>query len=221
MSVSADRVRVFGPDAETYLQGQLSQDVLGMTDGDQRWSFVLAPNGHIDAFVRVLWVGPEEFALDVESGSGEQLLARLKRFLLRTKAEVTLDAGAGTPFAVDEHARIEAGIPSMAQDFDDRTVPAETGWVGRSVSFTKGCYTGQELVARMDSRVADPPRRLVRLSGPTVAVGAALAVDGVEVGAVTSADAGIGLAYVKRGTSLEGEALVGGEPVQLLGPVDA
>lgn len=192
-----------------------------METGEQRWSFLLAPNGHIDAFLRVERLATEEFALDVEAGFGEQTLARLTRFLLRTKAEVTLVSGGGSPFAADERARIEAGLPSMGNDIDERTVPAETGWVEQSVSFTKGCYTGQELVARMDSRVAEPPRRLVRIEGATLAVGAAIAVDGADVGTVTSAAGGIGLGYVKRGTALEGDATIDGAPAVLRGAVGA
>ena len=217
-----DRVLVVGSDAESYLQGQLSQDVAGMVAGDARWSFVLAPNGHIDAFVRVHRVGAEEFALDVESGFGDQLLARLTRFLLRTKAEVTLVPGGGEAFAPDDRTRIELGIPSMATDIDDRTVPAETGWVTDAVSFTKGCYTGQELVARMDSRVAEPPRRLGRIAATTpLEPGATVVVAGAEVGVVTSAAGDIGLGYLKRGAALEGDAEAGGAPVRLRGPVGA
>src|SRR5689334_7335066 len=98
-----------------------------MAPSDQRWSFVLAPNGHIDAFVRVTRDPSGAFLLDVEAGSGDRLLARVTRFLLRTKAEVTLEPGAGASFAVDERARIEAGLPSMEHEIDERTVPAETG----------------------------------------------------------------------------------------------
>lgn len=216
----ADRVLIAGPDAASYLQGQLSQDVESLSLDENRWTFVLDPTGHIDAFGQVMRIGEQQFAVDVEAGSGERLLARLTRFLLRTKADVTLEPGGGTPFAVDERARIEAGIPSMANEIDERTVPAETGWVADAVSFTKGCYTGQELVARMDSRVAEPPRRLVRIEGPVTA-GAAISVDGAEVGRVTSAVDGVGLGYVKRGTALEGDATADGAPVQLRGPVGA
>lgn len=48
--------------------------------------------------------------------------------------------------------RIEAGEPMMGRDVDTKTIPQETGLVPEAVSFTKGCYLGQELVARIDSR---------------------------------------------------------------------
>ncbi len=220
-----DIVRVAGADAAAYLQGQLSQDVAALAVGDATWSFVLAPNGHIDAFARVTRSANDAFVLEVDSRFGEVTAARLRRFLLRTKATISVEADV----AEDEPdlTRIQTGRPAMAAEIDERTVPAETGWVDRSVSFTKGCYTGQELVARMDSRVADPPRRLVHLTvaAASVARGAPIVVDGAEVGAVTSAAARgadvIALGYVKRGAPLEGPATVGGAVATLDGAVGA
>ena len=188
-----DIVRVEGPDAATFLQGQLSQDL----DGGGEWTFVLEPSGHIVALARLTRDG-EAFALEVDAGLGERVEARLRKFLLRTKATITREPG-----ATDEAARVAEGRPG-APEFDERAVPAETGWTDRAVSFTKGCYTGQELVARMDSRVAEPPRRLVRItSDEDLVPGAPIVVDGVEVGRVTSAAGRLGLGYVKRGSTLD------------------
>jgi folate-binding protein YgfZ len=200
----ADFVRIEGPDAATFLQGQLSQDL----ESDGEWTFVLEPSGHVVALARLTRDG-EAFALEVDGGLGARVEARLRKFLLRTKATITLEPGE----ADDVAARIAEGRPG-APEFDDRSVPAETGWADRAVSFTKGCYTGQELVARMDSRVAEPPRRLVRITGD-VAVGAPIEVDGAEVGHVTSAAGGAALGYVKRGARTTGEAIVGGAAVQM------
>ena len=220
MTLPVDVVRVAGADAASYLQGQLSQDIAAIAVGDVAYSFLLAPAGKIDAFVRVARVGEDDFELRVDAGSGGAVEARLRRFLLRTKATITLEPAPETAVSVeDEAARVEAGVLSMANEIDDRTVPAETGWVGRAVSFTKGCYTGQELVARMDSRVAEPPRRLVRLAVTAATRGDAIAVNGNEVGTVTSAVAGAALGYAKRGTDLDGAADVGGEPATILGAV--
>jgi folate-binding protein YgfZ len=108
-----------------------------------------------------------------------------------------------------EALRIECGVPAMGRELTDRTIPAEAGQsvIDRSVSFTKGCYTGQELVARIDSRGGNVPRRLrgLVLDGEGLpAPGAAVRVGDDEVGTVTSAawsdrlDAVIALAYVKR-----------------------
>jgi folate-binding protein YgfZ len=112
----------------------------------------------------------------------------------------------GTPEQY-EALRIECGVPAMGKELTERTIPAEAGVVERSVSFTKGCYTGQELVARIDSRGGNVPRRLrgLVLDGDDLpAAGTALTIEGAEVGAVTSSarsprlDAVVALAYVKR-----------------------
>ena len=73
-----------------------------------------------------------------------------------------------------ESVRVEAGIPVMGAELDDRTIPAEAELLERAVSFTKGCYTGQELVARLDSRgnrVARHLRGLVMGARPTATPG--------------------------------------------------
>ena len=114
-----------------------------------------------------------------------------------------------------EAVRIEAGIPAMGRELTERTIPAEAGVVERTVSFTKGCYTGQELVARIDSRGGNVPRRL---RGVLVAtnllppVGATLVVGDREVGSLTSVAeslerrAPVALAYVRREVEPPAEA---------------
>ncbi len=93
-----------------------------------------------------------------------------------------------------EAARIRAGWPAMGRELTERTIPAEVGGlVESSVSFTKGCYTGQELVARIDSRGGNVPRpvRLLEIRGDgDVEPGDEIAVDGKAVGEITSAAAG-------------------------------
>ena len=92
-----------------------------------------------------------------------------------------------------EVARIRAGWPAMGRELTERTIPAEiAGLVESSVSFTKGCYTGQELVARIDSRGGNVPRpvRLLEIRGDDeVSPGDEITVDGKAVGAITSAAA--------------------------------
>ncbi|HYI60809.1 MAG TPA: hypothetical protein VEW93_03280 [Acidimicrobiales bacterium] len=114
--------------------------------------------------------------------------------------------------------RIACGVPAMGAEITPEVIPAELGpWViGASVSFTKGCYTGQELVARIDSRGGNVPRHLRGLvvAGPPPAPGTALEVEGRQVGAVTSAavDAGgrtVALALVHRSVAAPAEVGVG------------
>lgn len=85
-----------------------------------------------------------------------------------------------------EALRIECGVPVMGAELTEATIPAEAGqWlIDASVSFTKGCYTGQELVARIDSRGGQVPRPLrgLRLGDDQVPVGATLHAAGAEAG---------------------------------------
>jgi hypothetical protein len=71
---------------------------------------------------------------------------------------------AGPPAGVwaYEALRIEAGAPRLGLDMDERAIPNELGWLGVGVHLDKGCYRGQETVARVHN-LGRPPRRLVRL----------------------------------------------------------
>jgi folate-binding protein YgfZ len=126
--------------------------------------------------------------------------------------DVTVPEGVpeGTPDDYDR-LRIGAGVPVVGAELTADTIPAEAGVVARSVSFTKGCFTGQELVARIDSRGGNVPRHLrgVVVEGedaPTV--GADIRVDGDVVGSLTSVapatgdSPSIGLCYVKRAVAV-------------------
>ena len=114
--------------------------------------------------------------------------------------------------------RIEMGVPAMGSELDERTIPAEAGVVPHTVSFTKGCYTGQELVARIDSRGGNVPRHLravvVAADSDPPPVGAAVQADGKDVGALTSVGvsprlgAPVALAYVGRAVSPPAEVTV-------------
>jgi len=115
--------------------------------------------------------------------------------------------------------RIGANWPSEAE-IDGRATPAMSGIVGHTVNFEKGCYTGQEFVARVHYRDATPPRRLVQIAfkpGSAVAGGVEVMIDGEPVGTVTSAvDAvGIGLGYCKRSIEMPAEGVVGSIAVAL------
>jgi folate-binding protein YgfZ len=85
------------------------------------------------------------------------------------------------------------------------TLPAATGVVSIAVSFTKGCYPGQELVERMDSRGSTAPKNLRLLTGSIVdnaKPGDAVVVNGEAVGEFTSVADGCALAYVARAVEL-------------------
>jgi folate-binding protein YgfZ len=124
-----------------------------------------------------------------------------------------------------EALRVEAGIPAMGKELDERTIPAEAGLLDATVSFTKGCYTGQELVARLESRGNRVARRLrgvvlldahPGIDGASGVVGAALYHEGSQkaAGVCTSAAwcPGLGavaaLAYVHRSVPVPGRVRV-------------
>jgi folate-binding protein YgfZ len=237
--IARDVVRAEGPDTATFLQGQLSQDVDALAVGHDAMSFLLQPQGKVDAWLRVFRVADDHFELDLDPGFGEAVAARLERFKLRTKCELTVEpsvpvvavrgqtpAGGRTtwwpgidggdlfgdaappPDAVEldrdgyEELRITYGVPAMGAELTEDTIPAEAGdWVvATSVSFTKGCFTGQELVARIDSRGGNVPRhlRVLDVDGPPPAPGTDLLLDGAVVGRITSSSGPVALAYVKR-----------------------
>lgn len=119
-----------------------------------------------------------------------------------------------------ECLRISYAIPRMGAELMEGMIPAETNLVARSVSFTKGCYTGQELIARLDSRGNKVPRNLCRVLGNEVFTSGA-EIQGLQgtVGFVTSAAhsvAGtIGLGYVSRSFEIPGRATIGDSSVQV------
>ena len=101
-------------------------------------------------------------------------------------------------------ARVEAGWPAMgAEIVTGETIPGETGIVSVAVSYTKGCYPGQELVERMDSRGADAPRRLRLIDVDDGAQpGDPVVHDGKEVGHLTSVAGRRAIAKVRRGVDV-------------------
>jgi aminomethyltransferase len=89
-----------------------------------------------------------------------------------------------------ELARIAAGVPRFGAELDDTAMPAEVGVVARAISFTKGCYPGQEPVARLHHRGhANRGLRALEVEGPVPPRGASLYAGEREVGRVTSAGA--------------------------------
>lgn len=212
LDAAADVVVVSGPDALSYLHSQVSQDIRDLQVGEARWTFVLQPTGKIDALALVRRVGEEIYEFATDPGAGSQLEARLARFKIRVKADIELREASGSTPAELEHERIERGWPRIgAEIIPGETIPAETGLTPVAVDFRKGCYPGQELVERMDSRGAAPPRSLRRF---TVEPGAApgdpvLDTSGAEVGRLTSVSGSTALGYVKRDADL-GEPIVHG-----------
>jgi folate-binding protein YgfZ len=104
----------------------------------------------------------------------------------------------------------------MGTELTDDTIPGEAGaWViDASVSFTKGCYTGQELVARIDSRGNNVPHpiRLLKLEGDA-SLGDEITVDGAAVGTITSITPSLSAELPALALARVGRAVVSGTQV--------
>jgi tRNA-modifying protein YgfZ len=278
-------VAVDGPDALSYLQSLVSQDLDPLADGEGTRSLLLQPQGKLTAVFRALRLGPESMLLDTDEDFGAVLAEGLNRFKIRVKVDITdrsdawgvgsvrgdaavavvenalgvvvpaaqhahvatddlrvvradwpdregvdlvgpLDAlrAAGDALiaagatAVDddeyERARIEAGVPRQGVDVDDKTIPQEAFLELEAVSFTKGCFLGQELVCRIDSR-GHVNRALRRVTfahaGPTR--GDAVSSGDKEVGTITSieptGDGAVALAMLRREIEPGAEVIAG------------
>ena len=203
-----DVVVVEGPDALSYLQSQVSQELRDLQVGGSTWTLVLEPTGKVTSLARVARTADERFELDTDAGYGADLLARLDRFKIRVKATTSLlEASADAP-PRNESERIELGWPAMGHELvAGETVPQGTGLTRIAVNFTKGCYPGQELVERMDSRGAEAPRTLRRLDVPEGSAAGDPVHDGDQVvGEITSVVLTRALGWVKRSSGI-GEAV--------------
>lgn len=173
-------VRVAGPDARDYLHRMVSNDVEALGVGGACPALLLTAKGRLVAPLVVWRRGAEDFLLLTEPELGETVRTQLTRMRLRARCEIeseehasalvfgggegivtdfpgaveVLDAGIEPTLSDDELElrRIEAGVPRWGRELDDRILPAEAGLDETHVSFTKGCYPGQEPVARLHHR---------------------------------------------------------------------
>jgi folate-binding protein YgfZ len=222
-------LRVAGPDACDYLQRMVSNDVEALPIGDACPALLLTAKARVIAPLVVWRRGEEDFLLLTEPELGEQVRALLVRMRLRARCEIEpeehtsvlvfggdglatdfpgahelVDAGLDATLDGDEleRRRIEARVPRWGREIDDRVLPAEAGLETTHVSFSKGCYPGQEPVARLHHR-GKANRGLRVLELPDVpAYDAELVLDGKVVGRVTSAarrpdGSVVALAYVR------------------------
>ena len=113
-----------------------------------------------------------------------------------------------------ERARIEAGVPAWGKELDETILPAEAGLDETHISFTKGCYPGQEPIARLHHR-GKVNRRLRVLEVESANPGDPIVSDGKTVGRVTSAVPGIALGYVRVEVPDDAELSIDGAPARL------
>jgi aminomethyltransferase len=233
---------VSGPDAETYLQRMISNDVSAADVFD---ALLLTAKARVIAPLRVWRRGPDDFLLLTEPELGETVRSTLLRARFAAKCEIELedhsslvvfggaegitnaDYGAPAVEVLDvaleptvaddelELLRIKAGTPRFGREIDDRVLPAEAGLVERAVSFAKGCYPGQEPIARLHYRGhANRGLRVLAWEGSDLPeYDATVEFQGKDVGRVTSAtrdgDRVVALAYVRAEVPADAELTVG------------
>lgn len=212
-----------GPDAVRFLNGQVTQDVRKVMG-----SGLVLPSCVTDAKGRLqfrVWIAegkePGTVLVFCREGMAEDLEVRLTRYMIADDCEVW---DAGTAISVDdfpfpdldlsEAERISKGIPKWGAELREGMLPPEAGLDLTDISYSKGCYIGQEVISRIKS-AGKVNRRLVKLSfyeeGKT---GEIVNPAGKVCGEVTSVSGNIGLGYLKRGADEEGLS-VGGISVSL------
>ena len=229
-----DYVRVAGPDAEDFLQRMLSNDV---TEAPCR-AMLLTPKARLIAPLVVVRRADDDFLLLTEPGLGETVGATLLRARFAAKVEIEpeehtsvvvfgedggipneelgepgselLDADVAPTLSADEveRIRIESAAPAWGKELDDTILPAEAGLDETHVSFTKGCYPGQEPIARLHYR-GKVNRSLQALEVEGAEPGDEIRHGDKVVGRVTSAVGDRALGYVRVDVPEDAELSVG------------
>ena len=236
-------LRVHGPDAVDYLNRMLSNDVPSEGSAD---ALLLTAKARVIAPLLVWRRGVDDVLLLMEPELGEVVRAQLTRMRFAAKCElepeahtstVVLGEAEGIPNrdygqpAVEvldaelevtledaelERLRIEARTPRYGREIDDRVLPAEAGLDERAISFSKGCYPGQEPVARQHFRgKVNRKLRVLEIEGDTADSETPVLHEGKDVGRVTSAVPGLALAYVRVAVPDDAALEVGGRAARL------
>ena len=168
---------VTGTDRATWLQGLVTNDVVALSEGQSCYAAYLTPQGRMVADMNILARGPR-LLLDVPAPLAASLRDRLDGLIFSEDAQVSDESAnlsvwtifkGSDPFVVVtekseppglpevdldtfEVVRIEDGVPKFLVDMNEDTIPLEAGIEGRAISFTKGCYVGQEVIVRVTHR---------------------------------------------------------------------
>ncbi len=113
-----------------------------------------------------------------------------------------------------EPLRIDAGTPAWGKELDETVLPAEAGLEETHISFTKGCYPGQEPIARLHHR-GHPNRLLHKIDVESASPGDEILLDDKVVGRVTSAVPGKALGYIRREVAADAKLRIGGVSARL------
>lgn len=228
---------ITGQDRGAWLQGLVTNDVVSPAPGDWRYAAYLTPQGRMITDMNVV-VRPDRLLLDVPAQLVATLRDKLDGLIFAEDVQVLnvttsmevwtviipdafapLIVGAGESHGYSfpevsldtfEVVRIERGVPRFLADMDTDTIPLEAGIEDQAISFTKGCYVGQEVIVRVTHRGGGRvAKKLVRWKADESAAivpmpGARIFSDQRDIGRVTSAafsperEAVVGLGYVHR-----------------------
>jgi folate-binding protein YgfZ len=206
-------------DGETtwaHLEPGTAEALVGYLDSMKFWSQVEVTDASSSYAVLQLPAGATAPAGVVHRTTGHGV----DLFVPRADLEKYVDEGGGpVGLWALEALRIAAGRARLGFETDHRTIPHEVGWMETAVHLDKGCYRGQETVARVHN-LGRPPRRLVLLhldgsDSELPAPGSPVTLDGRDVGRVTSSarhyELGpIALAVIKRSTDAAAPLVAGG-----------
>ena len=177
-------ISVTGPDAFEFLQGQLTNDLKRLESEQEILAAWCSPKG------RVIWFGT---VVSIENGYGlsapietaEDIVKRMTMFRFRSRVEFdTADDGA----TADPAVLIEHGYPFVGTKQVEQFTPHMLNLdLLDAVSFDKGCYTGQEIVARTHYKGATKRRTLRFVSETPVSVGDKISLGGRDIGEVLNA----------------------------------
>ena len=193
----------------------VSNDVEALAVGEACDALLLTAKARVIAPLRVLRRGEEDFLVLTEPELGDTVRTQLLRTRFAAKAEIEPeeheswlvlggeevldDRPAGDEVGEEEleRWRVEAGIPRWGREIDDQILPAEAGLDETHISFSKGCYPGQEPIARQRYRgKVNRKLRVLDVEGDATP-DTELVLDGKTVGRITSAVPGVALGYVR------------------------
>lgn len=168
---------VRGPDAADFLQGQLTQDVDRLNEDEPLFAAWCNPKGRVIVTSRLARID-DGIAMVVAADMTGRVLELMQLYRFRAKVETSVvdsdPAELVEPWMIDPLALIESGVPSINAQNTEAFTPHMLN-LDRldAISFSKGCYTGQEIVARTEHR-GSSKRRMMRYEAD---------MDGIEVGA--------------------------------------
>ncbi len=199
-------ITVSGADALTFLQGQLSNDMTKLPLPNPMLAAWCNPKGRVITLMRVNKLG-DSFELTVPAELRDDIIRRLTMFRFRSKVEFETDTDTR---AVDLRETISNGVPWIGHEQSEKFTPHMLNLDRlNALSFDKGCYTGQEIVARTHYKGESKRRTLLFESDAPLFAGDRISDGQRDIGEILNAADNLLLAVVP--TAKSGDALSVGD----------